>query len=374
MSPRSDKRANLQPIRTGLRRRQVLHGLLMGGAAVAGSCSFPAVITAARGEEKTIKVGIWAGPDGQLIKDTVIKRFEAQHKVKVLVDEGITTEQLARMRASKNNPTHTVMFLDDIGVSLARREELIAPLPMEKIPNMAGVFPRYIFEDGYGVGIQVSTVALTFSTVDVNNAPDSWSVFWDPKYRGVISVPTIAATNGLNLLIAAAAMETGKPFQEAQYETEAAFKGLAKLKPQLHSVWSKTALAVTAMQQGDVALLGPMYSKFIWPYIDKGLKARHVIPREGAFAGVNCQTLVQGGPHPELGIAFINAMLAAETQRTLAKELSIAPVVKGLELPENVLQRVDYVEERQQKLFTSDWQFFNTVRSEWTERWNKIFA
>jgi putative spermidine/putrescine transport system substrate-binding protein len=359
---------------TGITRRQALSRLTAGGAVMAGSMVCPYVITPAGGQAKTLKIGIWAGPDGQLLKSTIIKRFEEQHGVKVLVDEGITTEQLARLRASKNNPTHTVMFMDDIGVSLARQEGLIAPLPAHKIPNLAKVFPRYLFEDGYGVGIQVSTVALTYGVEDVKQAPTSWSVLWEAQYRGRVTVPSIASTNGLNLLVLAAALETGKPFQEAQYETEAAFKGLQKLKPSLHSIWSNTALAVTAMQQGEVALLGPMYSKFIWPYIDRGLPAKHVIPKEGAFAGVNCQTLVAGGPHADLGVAFINEVLSPDTQQMLATTLSIAPVVKGLQLPQNILERIDYDEEKQRHLFTSDWPFLNKVRSEWTERWNKIIS
>ena len=357
----------------GLTRRQVLRTAVMGGLA-ASALTFPSVVTTAKAAPKSMKIGIWAGPDGQLIKSTVIEKFEKQYNVKVFVDEGITTEQLARLRAGKNNPTHTVMFMDDIGVSLARQEDLLAPLPEDKIPNMANVFPRYLFEDGYGVGIQVSTVALTYSTQTVQAPPESWETFWDPQYKGLVSVPSIASTNGLNILVAGAAVETGKPFQEAQYETEAAFKRLAMLKSNLYSVWSKTALSVAAMQQGEVALLGPMYSKFIWPYIDRGLPAKHIVPKEGAFAGVNCQTLVKGGPHPELGAAFINEILASEMQHTLATKLSIAPVVKGIDLPDDIMARVDYTEERQQKLFTSDWEFLNKVRPEWTERWNKIFA
>jgi ABC-type Fe3+/spermidine/putrescine transport system ATPase subunit len=46
-----------------------------------------------------------------------------------------------------------------------------------------------------------------------------------------------------------AALATGKPFKEAQYETAAAFQKLAELKPNLHSIWTKTPLAVSAMQQ-----------------------------------------------------------------------------------------------------------------------------
>ncbi|RMF85467.1 MAG: ABC transporter substrate-binding protein [Nitrospinota bacterium] len=355
-------------------RRRFFKTTVAASIAVAGSLSFPQVITPAKGAEKSIKIGIWAGPDGQLIKSTVVKRFEEKHRVKIYIDEGWTTQQLARLRASKNNPTHTVMFMDDIGVNLARKEGLVEHLPEDKIPNLAHVFPRYLVEEGYGVGIQVSTVALTYSTVEVKEAPVSWEAFWDPRYKGRISVPSITGTHGLNLVVIAAALETGKPFQEAQYETEAAFKKLARLKPNLHSIWSKTALAVAAMQQGELAMMGPMYSKFIWPYIDRGLQARHIIPREGAFAGLNCQTLVKGGPYPELGAAFINDMLSAETQQMLAQKLSVAPVIRGLELPSRILERVAYEEEKQKQLFTSDWEFINTIRPEWTERWNKIFA
>ncbi len=363
-----------QPKMRKMTRRRFLQSMIFTAATVAGSLSFPQVITSAKGEEKSIKIGIWAGPDGELIKSTIVKRFEEKHRVKIFIDEGWTAQQLARLLASKNNPTHTVMFMDDIGVNLARQEGLVERLPEDKIPHLANVFPRYLVEEGYGVGIQVSTVALTYSTQEVHEAPVSWEAFWDPRYKGRISVPSITGTHGLNLIVIAAALETGKPFQEAQYETEAAFKKLAQLKPNLHSIWSKTALAVAAMQQGELAMMGPMYSKFIWPYIDRGLQANHIIPREGAFAGLNCQTLVKGGPYPELGAAFINDMLSAETQQMLAEKLSVAPVVQGLEFPSHILERIAYTEEKQKQLFTSDWKFINTIRPEWTERWNKIFA
>ena len=355
-------------------RRDFLRTSVASGIAFAGSLSLPHVITPAKGDTPSMKVGIWAGPDGELMKSTILKRFEAQHRVKVLVDEGVTTEQLARMRASKNNPTHTVMFLDDIGVTVARREGLIMQLPEEKIPNLANVFPRYLTDEGYGVGIQVSTVALTYDVNAIKTPPTSWATLWDPAYKGKVAVPPISTTTGLNLVVMAAALATGKPFQEAQYETDAAFKKLAELKPNLHSIWNKTALAAAALQQGEVVILAPLYSKFIWPYIDRGLPAKHVIPAEGAFAGLNCQTLVKGGPHPELGAALINEVLSVESQTLLAKKLTIAPVVKGIELPAPVLERVAYGEGKEHMLFVSDWEYLISVRAEWTERWNQVFA
>jgi putative spermidine/putrescine transport system substrate-binding protein len=355
-------------------RRAFLRTAVASGVALAGGLTVPSVITPARGAEKSIKIGIWAGPDGELIKSTIVKRFEEKYRVKVLIDEGITTEQLARMRASKNNPTHTVMFMDDIGVTVAHREGLIDRLPEDKIPNLANVIPRYISDDGHGVGIQVSTVALTYDPRELKTAPTSWEAFWDPKHKGKVAVPSLSSTNGINLVVTAAALATGKPFKEAQYETEAAFQKLAELKPNLHSIWTKTPLAVSAMQQGELVMMGPMYSKGIWPYIDRGLSATHIVPQEGAFAGVNCQTLVKGGPHPELGAAFINEMLSAESQTLLANKLIIAPVVTGVELPPKILERVAYGDGKEETLFVSDWEFLINTRPDWTERWNKVFS
>jgi putative spermidine/putrescine transport system substrate-binding protein len=173
--PESPRESSGVPTRSGhgVTRRAFLRTSVAGGAVLAGSFTFPSVITPARGAERSIKIGVWAGPDGELIKSTIVKRFEEKYRVKVLLDEGITTEQLARMRASKNNPTHTVMFMDDIGVTVAHREGLIDKLPDDKIPHMANVMPRYISDDGHGVGIQVSTVALTYDPREIKTAPTS---------------------------------------------------------------------------------------------------------------------------------------------------------------------------------------------------------
>ena len=61
---------------------------------------------------------------------------------KVYTTQGVTLEQIALMRATRNNPKYRVMFVDDIGVELAKREGLIERLPREQIPNMERVLKR----------------------------------------------------------------------------------------------------------------------------------------------------------------------------------------------------------------------------------------
>jgi putative spermidine/putrescine transport system substrate-binding protein len=370
MSPHAGRRG----VRGGITRRSFLRTGAASGAMMLGGVAFPSIVTPARGAERTIKIGMYSNPRTELVKATVIKRLEEKYRLKFLIDEGWTTDQLARLRASRQNPVHTVMWMDDIGVNIARKEGLIDKLPEDKIPNLAQVFPRFFIEQGYGVGIDASTVALTYSTRDLREPPTSWTALWDPQYRGKVSVPSISGTHGLYLVMLAAALETGKPFQEAQYMPDAAFKRLAELKPNLHSIFIKNALLMAAFQQGEVVLTGPFYSGNIYPYIDKGLPANHIIPRESAFAGLSCQTLVHGGPYPELGAALINEILEAETQAMLAKHLSNSPVVKGIQLSPETLARIPYDSNKATSLFLPDWEFINTVRAEWTERWNQVFS
>ena len=42
---------------------------------------------------------------------------------------------------------------------------------------------------------------------------------------------------------------------------------------------------------------GPEYSKYVFPYAVKGAPIDMCFPKEGAFAGVNCQVFVKGGPN-----------------------------------------------------------------------------
>ncbi len=58
------------------------------------------------------------------------------------------------------------MFVDDLGVEIAKREGLIDPLPKDKMPNLAKVYPRFIYNDGYGVALAVSSAGIFYNTRD----------------------------------------------------------------------------------------------------------------------------------------------------------------------------------------------------------------
>ena len=70
----------------------------------------------------------------------------------------------ALMRTTRNNPKYSVMFVDDIGIELAKREGLIEKLPREQIPNLERVLPRFVYFDGFGAAFAMSAAGLCYNT------------------------------------------------------------------------------------------------------------------------------------------------------------------------------------------------------------------
>src|SRR5258708_1330174 len=141
-----------------IKRRKVLGsiGATMCGPMIAGRRAAAA--------ERSITVGIYAGQQADVVRKQIIPPFEEKYQCKVYTTEGVTLGQIAVMRATRNNPKYTVMFVDDIGVEIAKREGLIEKLPREQIPNLDRVMDRFVFNDGYGAAFAMSAAGLVYNS------------------------------------------------------------------------------------------------------------------------------------------------------------------------------------------------------------------
>ncbi|MEJ1976653.1 MAG: hypothetical protein WDN49_11635 [Acetobacteraceae bacterium] len=136
-------------------------------------------------EGKSINVGTYTGPQGEFIRRGVIPKFQSDFGCRVYQTEGVTLGQIAILRTQKANPTYSVMFMDDVGVPIAKEEDLITALPRDKMPNLAHVIPRFLLNDGFGAAFAVSVVAPYFNTQAVTSI-DSWEQLWDPALQGTL--------------------------------------------------------------------------------------------------------------------------------------------------------------------------------------------
>jgi putative spermidine/putrescine transport system substrate-binding protein len=302
---------------------------------------------------KTIQVGIWGGPQGEFIRKTVLPAFEKDFGCKVLAEEGATLGQISRLRATKESPKYTVMFVDDLGVEICKREGLIDPLPKDKMPNLAKVFPRFIYFDGFGVALAISTGGI-FYNPKATPALTSYGQMWDEKFRKRLSLVSTKNTPSVFVVIATAALVTGKPFKDAQYLPDQAWAKLVDLKPNVLNLYeSNNAAVFVAQGEGDIG--GIEYSKYVYPYTRQGL--------------------VKGAPNQDLGVAFMNYMLDPVVQKPLAEFSLAAPPIEGLSFAPEIGKLLAYplAKMEEMALFSPDWTYINQVRPSWIEKLNQIF-
>jgi len=288
--------------------------------------------------------------------------------------QGEVKRQIAKMRATKSNPSYSVMFVDDLAIPICKAEGLIAPLPKDKMPNLANLYPRFLQGDGYGTALGISSGGMFYNTSIT--PPASFAELWDPKWKQRIKLCSAKNTPSMFFLIAAASVVTGKPFGEAQYEIEKAWDKIAEIKPNIQNLYDSGIQAVNEVAQGQADVGGIEYSKYVYPYTVKGVPIDLAFMKEGTFAGINSQVLVKDGPNMDLGAAFMDRMLDPKVQKPLAEFALIAPPVAGIDLSKDTLKYVAYPETKMNELglFSPDWAFINKNRSVWTEKMNQIFA
>lgn len=344
-------------------------------SALAGMLAAPFVVREAYGQAQSIQVGVWAGDQGEFVKRRIVPAFEREFGCKVYLEEGVTLTHVAKMQAERASPRFTVMFIDDFAVNLCRKAGLIDPLPADRMANIRHVPQRFMFEDGFGVAIGVSLCAMFHNTAQVSRL-ESYADLWSPAFRRQIALCSIGITGGMFMVIAAAALATGKGLAEAQFLPDEGFRKLADLRPNILQQYTSSSQAVTLVAQGEASIGAISYSKFIYPYVARGAPLKAVLPREGTFPGVNCQVLVKGGPNRALGAAFMNRMLDPQMQKELAEYTMAAPTVGGVELKPEVKRFIAYPDTEMDALglVVPDWAHLNEVRRDWTDRWNKVFG
>jgi putative spermidine/putrescine transport system substrate-binding protein len=355
-------------MRHPLRRRTLIAG-------AAAALATPLIIgRRASADDRSITVGIYTGQQGDVVRKQIIPPFEAKHSCKVYTTQGVTLEQIALMRSSRDNPKYSVMFVDDIGIELAKREGLIEPLPRDQLPSMEKVLKRFVFYDGYGAAFAVSAAGLAYNTA-TGKPLSSYGELWDARFKGKFLMETPKATQSIYLLIAAVSVETGKPYAETQHMIEQAWPKMTALKPNVLSIFeNQTAVMQVAEGQADVA--GIFYSKSVYPYTVQGAPLDMCYPREGTFAGINCVSLVKNGPERDLALAFIDWMLSPDIQQLLAEQTLTAPSIGGLNFKPEIEKYMAYPEAKMDEMgiFSPDWTLINPMRPQLIEKYNQVFS
>jgi putative spermidine/putrescine transport system substrate-binding protein len=308
---------------------------------------------------------VLGGPAGaaKYFNADVFPLIEKKLGVKVLYEGTNSLTNLQKMQADKANPKMSVVIMDDPVMLPAAAEGLITPMSASAVPNLGKLVDGAVHRDGMWANYQKPWAGIAYSTKRMKTAPASWTELWQPKYSEKIIVPSLQNTEGFWILLVAAHLETGKPFKEAQYEIDAAFRKLKSLKPNLLNVYTNAPQAINLLEQGEAWMIGGQFSAYTLIRKADGSPVDLAIPSDGGFAMPSGIAKVKGAPESALADAVIDAFLSPEVQTVLATKAFVAPTNPAAPKPSGFPDGAT--------LFAPDWAFVAKERGGWVDRWTK---
>jgi putative spermidine/putrescine transport system substrate-binding protein len=318
---------------------------------------------------QTLRLHVWGGLEGAMIKKHVLDPFEKATGAKVVVEEGWTSAAVAKLQAQKADPKLDVVMFDDIGVVQASREGLLHPIDFSKIPNAKDVPSQYVFEKDKGIGFYQYLLAIAYSTEAFKTAPDSWKALWDPKLKGKVILPALDGTTIHKVLMIASFMHGG-----SQTNVEPGVQALMKLKSNVHSHQKNSAFIAEALRSGDASIVA-WQPNVLKEYIEKGYPVKTNIQlKEGIFATPGCVSIVKGHKaSAELLHVFIDYALSPEAQLGFAKDFWQSPTNRKVKVPDDIKHIVLPAEGSAVKNIPVDLEAFHQSKAANLEKLNKIF-
>lgn len=253
-----------------------------------------------------IRVLNWQGYGTDL--DWAVTEFETAtgHEV---VHEYFTSEQEMLTKLRTNPGAYDVVLVNSAFTGQAAAEGLLAPIDKALVPNLADVDPMFLENPDLNAGGALHGVpwtwGLTSFAVNTNDFPDppaSLSVFWDPEWKGRVSIRDDALE-----AVQFAALATGQDINEIA-DMGAVRAELETLMPQIRAFWSSENDWNQFMAAGEIAA-ATYWSGSAARSIDKGLPVAFVVPEEGAIGWLDGLSIPAASTRKAAAGAFIDWMI-----------------------------------------------------------------
>jgi len=336
------------------------------------------LLAACRKKDESLSLLVWEG----YADPSFVRAFEEAHHCKVSASYmGSSDDLVAKLRGGSASNYDVISPSSDVATSIARTG-LAEPLNLSKLPAYAQLSPKLrelpLVKSGgqtFGVPFMWGPNPLLYDTTAFAQAPDSWAIFWDPKYRAKISV-----WDDLSTLYMAAQMlgydkpDPGQLYNLSDEQLAAVKQKLLALKPNIRKMWSTGGELTNLFQNHEVvAAMG-------WPLMTNQLKQSNfpigeTIPKENTTGWIDHLMITRASPHKELAYAFLEYMIEAQTQKKVTDVTHYTPAnpaaaqsmtdveKRGLHLddPDAYMQRIYF------------WQDVPR-RAKYIEIWNEVKA
>jgi spermidine/putrescine-binding protein len=286
------------------------------------------LLAACQGKEESLSLLVWEG----YADPSFVHAFEEAHHCKVSASYmGSSDDLVAKLRGGSAGNYDVISPSSDVASSIASTG-LAEPLDLSKLPTYPQLSAklrdlRLVKSGGqtFGVPFMWGPNPLLYDTTVFAQPPDSWGIFWDPKYKGKISV-----WDDLSTLYMAAQMlgydqpDASQLYNLSDEQLGAVKQELLAMKPNIRKIWSTGGELTNLFENHEiVAAMG-------WPLMTNQLKQANfpigeTIPKENTTGWIDHLMITRASPHKELAYAFLEYMIQAQTQKKVADVTHYTP-------------------------------------------------
>src|SRR6202047_1542318 len=345
-------------------------------ALIFGSILMTLLLGACKRKTETLTCLFWEA----YADPSFLQPFEQAHQCKVApAYMGSSDELVAKLRGGSASNYDVISPSSDVATSIVRAG-LAAPLDLSKIPSYSQLSSRLrdsplVKDKGqtYGVPFVWGPNPLLYDTSAFPQAPDSWSVLWNSKYKGKISLWDELSS----VYMAAQVLGYDKPDPNQLYnltdaQLEAVKKKLIELKPNIRKYWAPGGELTNLFQNHEVvAAMG-------WPLMTNQLRKLNfpiaeIIPKENTTGWIDHLMITAASPRKELAQQFLEYMIEAKTQKLVADVTQYTPANPAtselLTPDERRSLHLDNPDEYMKRIY-----FWQDVprRTKYNEIWNEV--
>jgi len=335
-------------------------------------------LTACTKKPPSLNLLVWEG----YADPSFVAGFETQNHCKVYASYmGSSDELVAKLRGGSQGNYDIISPSSDVATSIASAG-LAAPLDLSKLPTYGQLSPQLtslplvrVNGQVFGAPFMWGPNPMIYDSTVFPQPPDTWSIFWDAKYKGKLSVWDDLST----VYMAAQVLGFDKPDPSQLYnltddQLEAVKKKLLVLKPNVRKMWSTGGELTNLFENHEVvASMG-------WPLMTNQLRKLNfpvgeIIPKENTTGWIDHLMITAGAENKDLAYKFVEFMIEAETQKKVTDVTGYTPAnpqAARYMTPDQVKNlHLDDVDSYQKRIY-----FWQNVprRAKYNEIWNEVKA